>query len=454
MSWQPKTQDNLIKQLIREQNKLRDVVYRTLFGSFAGAGIAGQGGFGFGGSTGSASINHYHPNLQTVTNLNAVDVVDSTDGYSHIRASDTIIVCEEAGSGNTPSDTNPQVKWIDQTLFDGTLLLLTPKEGKTLTLLTGGNINVSSNTTVSSDEIIYLQFLEEHPTSGSGTHGSYNLLKSSGGGSADNLGNHTATTNLNMAGNQINRIDQLWFDTDDQNDASIQASSNGLAYVSDNDDTGTYHTFYTGGSTTSHKRLSITDSAIYAYETIYMDSANLQMEGGEIQMDADNDTKISASVDDQLEVECGASSGHFQVSTGGNIRFKVDNSNITLIGNVNIANLVGSQSTTIGYDVTSFLYLNAKVVTNIGMDNNTLIYAKEADEKIGFHVSNYTTIGSRGTMEIPYYWGSSYPSDSTLNGYYGSESGCIGVFRHSSGTDRFYFNTLDGWNYVNADGIA
>ena len=92
MSWQPKTTGSLISQLMREQNKLRDAVYRQNFGTISHTGLGSLGGFGDSVGAGHGGIN-YKPETQIVSNIKFDDTVDSTDGYSHIRPTNTLIIC-------------------------------------------------------------------------------------------------------------------------------------------------------------------------------------------------------------------------------------------------------------------------------------------------------------------------------------------------------------------------
>jgi len=116
--------------------------------------------------------------------------------------------------------------------------------------------------------------------------------------------------------------------------------------------------------------------------------------------------------------------------------------------------------TGLGYHVDTglrhrFFVYNNEILT---IDNNGITAGGDAG-KIGIHVSESTGKGTKGQMEIPYAYGSSYPSNSDLDSWFGDESGSIGVFRNSnsslnSGKDRFYFNGFDGWNYIDSDGLA
>jgi len=183
MSWQPHTNEWYISQLRKEQNKLRDIVYKTNLKNTTGIDLGGLGGVSGASTTGAVGITRFQPFGAVITNIDQTGA--TTSYYDRIHATTVMIICKPAGSGNTPSATDPQVKWVDHTASDGQLLILTPQEGTTLTLLTGGNINISSDTTVTDNEIIYLQWLNEHPTDNS-TTGSYNLLKLTEGSSITN----------------------------------------------------------------------------------------------------------------------------------------------------------------------------------------------------------------------------------------------------------------------------
>ena len=54
-------------------------------------------------------------------------------------------------------DGDPIVQWIFGTHSDGTLLMIKPKEGKTLTLKTGGDIDISADVTVADNQFAMLQ---------------------------------------------------------------------------------------------------------------------------------------------------------------------------------------------------------------------------------------------------------------------------------------------------------
>ncbi|MDC3257185.1 hypothetical protein OAU44_00255 [bacterium] len=105
----------------------------------------------------------------------------------------------------TPSTTgNPIIKQIYGTSNNGQILFMKPKDTKTLTLTTGGNIDISADVTVSDSEFVILQYFED-VNAGAGKY----LLLSGGGGSSTWV--PTATSDLNMAGFDILGIGVLGF---------------------------------------------------------------------------------------------------------------------------------------------------------------------------------------------------------------------------------------------------
>lgn len=66
---------------------------------------------------------------------------------------------------------------------------------------------------------------------------------------------------------------------------------------------------------------------------------------------------------------------------------------------------------------------------------------------IGFHVTSSTSVGSEGTMELPYISNTeNTPSDSDLNGWFGSQNGCIGIQYYSTtGQNRIWIKANSTW---------
>ena len=75
---------------------------------------------------------------------------------------------------------NFEVQTITGTINNGQFLILKPIDTKTLTLKTGGNIDITSDVSISDNEIAILQFHEDNITPD--PNGNYNVLVTDGGG--------------------------------------------------------------------------------------------------------------------------------------------------------------------------------------------------------------------------------------------------------------------------------
>jgi len=97
------------------------------------------------------------------------DLVDNSSGafnmtgwaatYEHESAKPYCLVLKSSvATIKTIDDGDPIIKWIFGTHSDGTLLMIKPIEGKTLTLKSGGDIDISSDVTVEDNQFAMLQF--------------------------------------------------------------------------------------------------------------------------------------------------------------------------------------------------------------------------------------------------------------------------------------------------------
>jgi len=123
------------------------------------------------------------------------------------------------------------LRTINGASHDGQIITLKPLEGKSMTIVSGGNIDVTT-LAVDSDEFVIMQFFEDNTTPTS--TGSWTIVQSATGGGGDNLGNHTATSSLLMEDNAI------YLDTAQLQ--SIFAVSNANNYIVDIN--GGAHDFY------------------------------------------------------------------------------------------------------------------------------------------------------------------------------------------------------------------
>ena len=98
------------------------------------------------------------------------------------------------------------------------------------------------------------------------------------------------------------------------------------------------------------------------------------------------------------------------------------------------------------------------------IENENTIRPNNTTDRIGFHSRFWNdatrdAIGSQGTVEVPYSALTSWPTEASLNSYFGESSGSCGAVKNSTGSSgykgRFYFKIGDGtadegWYYVTA----
>lgn len=242
----------------------------------------------------------------------------------------------------------------------------------------------------------------------------------------------TATSDLNMSDNDIDNVAELEFNnsaTPTTTSMAISALSNSMYYNVPSNDS---HYFQLGGTI----KFEVND----VIDTRRNDVVNIKR----AIFDEDDDTFIagehySSIADDVLEI-----------FTADGLRIKIENSLTTITNDLTVYGTVQ-----LGLDDTEEVKFAGVLDSVYGMKVEGAAVIRSNDTtKINIHVSNSTVTGSHGSVGIPYVYGSSYPTDTECNTWFGTDSGNIAVFRHTSNTDRFYFNTADGWNYVNSDGTA
>ena len=111
---------------------------------------------------------------------------------------------------------DPTVGYLFGRIMDGKLLLMKPINGKTLTLTSGGNIDIGSDVVVQDDSFVILQFHKDNINADA--VGSYSVLGSTSGGSGGSSGVWKApcrlatTANITLSGEQS--IDGVTSSTD------------------------------------------------------------------------------------------------------------------------------------------------------------------------------------------------------------------------------------------------
>lgn len=237
--------DTLFGKIKRVEKEL-DILRSQSRTDFSGSGGGSGGGFGVGGSTVTTPSVHATFALNPVVHRLDEDNSNVLTGTITLRGASVIV---EEGENN--ASTSLEFHTINGTLNDGQILTIKPKEGKTLTLKTGGNMDISSDHTITDSEFAILQYFEDNGNK-------YNLLigSSTTGFANLTLSNLTSPTAVNVdllpAGDEtedLGHTSNVW---------------RGL-YVKDIYSTGSIKTestddeleFYTGGG----KRLGVSVSA-------------------------------------------------------------------------------------------------------------------------------------------------------------------------------------------------
>jgi hypothetical protein len=185
MAWQVKDQSTELTKLKREVGIIRDALFISGFGANAlgsrnpGGASGGQNPVGGGGFSGMIAS---QPTLHTLTDVDVDGTPTGTFDKLQLRTSSVIV--DAAGALD--------LRFIQGTLNDGTILYLKPKNGKTLTLKTGGNIDIVSDVTVNDNQCAILKFYADDTTpdangnyvvatvSSAGGSGGYNLIQDEG----------------------------------------------------------------------------------------------------------------------------------------------------------------------------------------------------------------------------------------------------------------------------------
>ena len=232
---------------IKKLQKQFDILRSQSRTDFSSGGGGSNGGYGVGGSTVTTPSVHATFALNPV--VHRLDEASASPfaltGSITLRGASVIV---EEGTNNASSTL--EFHTINGTLNDGQILTMKPKEGKTLTLKTGGNIDITSDQTVTDKEFVILQFFLDNELSGSNPPtGTYSLL--SGGGSVS-VWVDTATSPLNMDGNSI------FFDLKVDNKMSILYNGSNLNYTVDVN--GGAHNFFVDDL--SSAKLGITETKL------------------------------------------------------------------------------------------------------------------------------------------------------------------------------------------------
>ena len=252
MSFDADTLFGKIKKVEKELDILRSQS-RT---DFSGSGGGSGGGFGVGGST------NVTPSIHATFALNPViHRLDEAEASPHaLTGSITLrgasVIVEE---GENNASTSLEFHTINGTLNNGQLLTIKPKEGKTLTLKTGGNIDITSDHTISDSEFAILQYFEDNGNK-------YNLLTGSSSGGLTN----PMTSSLDMGAWDVNNVSEVRFINNATNTGTqlriiardtttADGTFDRLEYEADNLGG---HDFYVDRANTTIARFGITETSI------------------------------------------------------------------------------------------------------------------------------------------------------------------------------------------------
>ena len=185
MSFESDTNRTKISELERQLDQVRD---QQIFGNGANEIPIIHGSLGGRNAASGAKVG-----TRSSTPVIHILTKNNTPAGEISVNSDNVIV-------DHGTDTTLNLYWLDDAVADGQEVRLKPKHGKTLVLKTGaGNINIAADLTVGDTEFIELRFWED---AGSGL---WLVLKTGVASSiGDNLGNHTATMDLEMSTHAIN----------------------------------------------------------------------------------------------------------------------------------------------------------------------------------------------------------------------------------------------------------
>ena len=202
MSWQPKTEQVILQELLDQIQETREISSEFSQPVNQGFGSLGIGGIGqpsgaFGASSGSMS---FHPINVLITDVDQSGT--ATGVFDKIDVRGQFMIVDAAGALD--------VRFIQRASNNGQRIYLMPKIGKVLTLRTGGDIDIGTDIIVNDNQIIELIFGDENISNQTADGGWIITGIGAGGGGINfpilypeenlgNVGNQTVNINLNQA---------------------------------------------------------------------------------------------------------------------------------------------------------------------------------------------------------------------------------------------------------------
>lgn len=210
---------------------------------------------------------------------------------------------------------------------------------------------------------------------------------------------------INLSGNDLKTVDDIYFNTVATNDGKIGSTANGIQYDATltNTRANQYHLFTTHGTEADDARFVIQDEAVIVYEHFLPEPDSTQNLG--------SSTK----------------------------RFKklYLSDEINSLGNLTI----GGTSALIG-EVT----LSADLVCSPIVIDKSASKITSSSGAIGYETTNNSTVvGSVGTMQLPYISDTTAsPTDGELDGWFGDTNGCVGI-QFTGTAHRIWVKSDDEW---------
>ena len=364
------------------------------------SGVSGGSNSGVTGSTflpisGGTMIGAiaFFPKLITISS-GAIDIGVTTDNFTS-----RVIITPESGSTD-------DLVTITGAKHSGQLLIIQGIQTDTITLKTTGNIETidGSDFALADDDNIIMIF--------DSTDNKWQQITTGKVGVGDNLGNHTATQNLDMNEKDLEKVNMITF-KDDFNNNFISSTTSGVTYNVNSTD---HHKFYSG--LTALVTIDTADITLGA--TLDMATNNISS-CGNISFHTHSSTSpgqnITTSTAGLLYQATNPDTHDFLVSAVS--RFEVEQSKISLKEDTE---LTGGKR-----------------------------LASSSATEIGIFVRNETgTIGTLGTVQLPEYTATTAPTNGTLDTNFGAFQGSSGIFRDTDTTagSRFYIRGSDGnWYY-------
>jgi len=209
MSWQVRDNSTELQKLRREANKIRDALFINGFGTNIVGSSNPGGASGSQNPTGGGGQSGMIASKPTIHNITDVDIDGTSTGvFDKVQLRTSNVIVDHTGALD--------VRFIQGTLNDGTIVYMKPKDGKQITLRTGGNIDIATDLFVNDNQCAILVFFEDNQSPDASGNYVVATISSAGGGGGglntnlDNLANPTTPQkNIEMNNHAITELEFL-----------------------------------------------------------------------------------------------------------------------------------------------------------------------------------------------------------------------------------------------------